>query len=191
MAKQLLLNVLMDHLGQFVEGLSESNMKFGVWSGKIELANLQLKPGVLNHLNLPIVITHGSLKKLKLRIPWASLDSKPVRVFIDGLYIVISPLDINTQTHEQIKKNASIDKRNKLKNAQTKILKSTTESNTNSNPNNTTNASYIQHLIAKIIDNLEITITNIHIRYEDKLTIPGVIFSAGLTLDTMALSSTE
>lgn len=29
-------------------------------------------------------------------------------------------------------------------------------------------------LIAKIINNLQVTIKNIHVRYEDKLSVPGV-----------------
>jgi hypothetical protein len=41
----------------------------------------------------------------------------------------------------------------------------------------TQKASYIQQLTAKIIDNIEITLTNVHIRYEDSMTIPGTVIS--------------
>lgn len=87
MAKRLLLNVLVDVLGNYVEGLNPENLKVGVWSGKIELSDLQLKRSALDGLNLPISISHGSLKSLKLIIPWASLDSKPVQVIMDGVYL--------------------------------------------------------------------------------------------------------
>jgi hypothetical protein len=40
-----------------------------------------------------------------------------------------------------------------------------------------------------IIDNLEVTITNVHARYEDTMTIPGVSFSAGVTLDSCTLKA--
>jgi vacuolar protein sorting-associated protein 13A/C len=189
MAKQLLVGILVDHLGQFIEGLSESNVKLGVWSGKVELKNLKLKSGVLDDLNLPIVITHGSLKNLKLKIPWTSLDSKPVKVVLDGLYIVISPIDISSMSSEQIKKNAAADKRKKLLDAENKILNSTKIAGQPESGKKKT--SYMQHFAAKIIDNLEITITNIHIRYEDKVTIRGVTFSGGLTLDTISLNTTD
>ena len=36
----------------------------------------------------------------------------------------------------------------------------------------TQKASYFQQLVAKIVDNIEVTLTNIHIRYEDNITIP-------------------
>ena len=56
----LLLNILLETLGEYVDGLSAENLKLGVWSVEIELNNLKLKDGVLEHLNLPIVVIHGS-----------------------------------------------------------------------------------------------------------------------------------
>lgn len=32
----------------------------------------------------------------------------------------------------------------------------------------------VQSIIAKVINNVQVTIRNIHIRYEDKLSVPGV-----------------
>lgn len=188
MAKQLLLSVLVDTLGKYVEGLNDSNLKIGVWSGKVQLENLKLKSGVLDKLNLPITVKHGSLKKLKLKVPWASLDSKPVRVILDGLYIVASPLDISSLSPDQVKWMAAQDKKSKLQNAEMLILK-TGESSNESGAGS--KSSYLQHYAAKIADNLEITITNIHIRYEDSQTIQGAVFSTGITLDTLSLSTTD
>lgn len=37
-------------------------------------------------------------------------------------------------------------------------------------------------LTAKIINNLQVTVKNIHVRYEDKLSVPGHPFAAGVTL---------
>ena len=90
MAKRLLLGVLTDSLGQYIEGLSGENLKVGVWSGKIELKNLALKVTALEGLNLPIAVKRGVLKTLKLSVPWTSLESKPVQVHIDGLLLQVS-----------------------------------------------------------------------------------------------------
>ena len=181
-------------------GINEQNLKIGVWSGKVEFKNLKLKSGVLDPLNLPLSVIHGSLKSLKLKVPWASLDTKPVRVIIDGLYIVASPLDINTLSYEQIKKKAAKDKKDKLIGAQTAILNTnkykskdfksraiSAGSGDENDKNKTTQSTYIQNFVAKIVDNLEIVITNIHVRYEDNVTIRGSMFSAGLTIDTIKL----
>jgi vacuolar protein sorting-associated protein 13A/C len=106
MAKRLLLNILVDILGTYVEGLSIENLKVGVLSGKIELHNLQLKRTGLDNLNLPISVTHGSLKSLILKIPWTALESKPVRVVIDGVYLQAGPLDVSTLSPDQLRKMA-------------------------------------------------------------------------------------
>jgi vacuolar protein sorting-associated protein 13A/C len=47
MAKTLIVNTLVEHLGQFVDGISQENFHLGVFSGTIELNNLQLKSSSL------------------------------------------------------------------------------------------------------------------------------------------------
>ncbi|KAG9302115.1 hypothetical protein G9A89_020549 [Geosiphon pyriformis] len=53
------------------------------------------------------------------------------------------------------------------------------------------NQSFINQLITKIIDNLQISINNIHLRYEDKLSDPGHPFAVGLTLSEFSALSTD
>ncbi|CAM9583227.1 unnamed protein product, partial [Hapterophycus canaliculatus] len=43
MAKSLLLNALHDTLSDYVVGLSPESLKVGVWSGRIELNQLQVQ----------------------------------------------------------------------------------------------------------------------------------------------------
>ena len=51
--------------------------------------------------------------------------------------------------------------------------------------------SYFQRLITKILDNLEISITNVHIRYEDSLSIPRHVISAGVTISEFIVASAD
>lgn len=41
------------------------------------------------------------------------------------------------------------------------------------------------------VDNLEIRLHNMHIRYEDSQTIPGKVFSAGITVDSFVVATTN
>lgn len=189
MAKRLLLNILVDVLDDYVEGLSIENLKLGVLSGKIELNNLLLKRTALDKLNLPISIVHGSLKKLKLKIPWTALESKPVRVIIDGLYLQAGPLDVGILTPEQLRNMAFDVKRARLKAAEDAVMAASVTPE--GIQERTQKASYIQQLTAKIVDNIEITMTNVHIRYEDVMTIPGTVISAGVTIASISLSTTD
>lgn len=188
MAKQLLVSLLVEHLGPYVEGLSEQNLKIGVWSGKVELQNLKVKPDVLNQLNLPVSILHGSIGKLKLKIPWGSLDRKPVKVYVDGLYVVVAPVDIANMSNDEVKRKAAADKRDKLNNAELTILKSGVATD---DTDSKVKGTYIPNFVATILDNLEIHVMNVHVRYEDMLTVRGLTFSTGVTLATLDLSTAD
>ena len=46
--------------------------------------------------------------------------------------------------------------------------------------------SFAEKLFTNVIKNLELTISNIHIRYEDKVTNPASPFSVGVTLHELS-----
>lgn len=50
---------------------------------------------------------------------------------------------------------------------------------------------FISQLTTKIVDNLQFTMKNIHIRYEDNISDPGHPFSAGITLKELSALSTD
>jgi len=47
--------------------------------------------------------------------------------------------------------------------------------------------SFVEKLIANVIKNLEVTVTNIHVRFEDNVTNPKKLFSVGVTLHELSL----
>lgn len=147
MAKELLLSVLVDTLGKYVDGLSVENLKIGVWSGKIELKNLKLKHTALDNLNLPIKIKHGALTSLVVRIPWTGLESKPVRVEIDGVYLLACPIDLSTISREEIIKSNFADKLKLLKKSEDVVIDSGKVEDLDDIKEKTKNASYIQKVI--------------------------------------------
>jgi hypothetical protein len=75
MAKNLILHILTDLIGEYVEGLNTENLQMAVFSGQIEFNNLSLKAGALNKFDLPVTITKGSLKSLHVEIPWTNLGT--------------------------------------------------------------------------------------------------------------------
>ena len=42
--------------------------------------------------------------------------------------------------------------------------------------------SFVERLLGNVLKNIEVSISNIHLRYEDWLTKPGTTFATGLTL---------
>lgn len=46
MAKHILLRVLQNYLGKWIDGITSENLKYGVWRGTMHLRDLQIKPEV-------------------------------------------------------------------------------------------------------------------------------------------------
>lgn len=56
----------------------------------------------------------------------------------------------------------------------------------------TKNNSFTTQLITKIVDNLQVTVKNIHFRYEDSVSHPDKeLFSFGCTLEELSVVSTD
>lgn len=189
MAKKLLLDALVKVLGEFIE-LNEENLdlSLAVWSGQIVLNNLKLKTDkLLRNINLQVL--HGSIKSLEIVIPWTALLNSPVKVLIDGVYLQVSPLNLDILDKKETKKRVMESKIKQLNLADKFLdfsnstgLDNHNNTNTNNEKNTTTQSTLYQQWTAKIVDNIEITLKNVHVRYEDSKSIPGTIFSAGITL---------
>lgn len=201
MAKNLLLTVLVKVLGKYVEGLTNENLEFGVFSGQLEFNNLTLKDSALDQLELPIQVKKGCLKHLHVSIPWTQLESKPVEIEIDGVYLLATPLDISQCTPEKSRKMVNAMKQKKLEEIQDFILLTIKQEEgenaavdvveVNTKESSSTTVSYVQQLITSIVDNLEVKLRNIHIRYEDSNADDGQLFCLGVSLDEFLLNTCD
>ena len=83
--------VLKRVIGEYVENIDVSNVS--VVSGVVDLQNLKLKKDICDRINIPLRLILGRMKKLYLKVPWNALSSKPVQLIIDGLDLVVEPLE--------------------------------------------------------------------------------------------------
>ena len=60
-----------------------------------------------------------------------------------------------------------------------------------SKENGAENDSFMTALVTKIIDNLQVVIKNIHVRFEDNKSNPQKPFAVGLTLSNLSAVSTD
>ncbi|BBN04917.1 vacuolar protein sorting-associated protein 13A/C [Marchantia polymorpha subsp. ruderalis] len=170
------------YLGNYVKGLSKEALKISVWQGNVELTNMQLKPEALNSLKLPIKVKAGFLGSVKLKVPWSRLGQEPVVVLLDRIYLLAEPatnLDAGDDSGDAVQEA----KMKRVKDTEAKLLERKADNAKKEELNNT---SWLGSLISTIIGNLKLSITNIHIRYEDCESNPGHPFAAGLTLEKLA-----
>nr|XP_027080056.1 uncharacterized protein LOC113703042 isoform X2 [Coffea arabica] len=175
MLEDQVANLLQRYLGNYVRGLNKEALKISVWQGDVELTNMQLKPEALNALKLPIKVKAGFLGSVKLKVPWSKLGQDPVLVHLDRIFLLAEP---STQVESSSEDVVQEVKRNRIREMEMKLLESRklqTE----------VNKSWLESLINTVIGNLKLSVSNIHIRYEDTESNPGHPFAAGVTLDKL------
>ena len=82
MFQGLLESLLRKVIGEYVEEIDSKNLNMSVYSGVIDLNDLQLKKSIFSQFNIPIKLVIGRIKKLFVRVPWNALSSKPVQLEI-------------------------------------------------------------------------------------------------------------
>ncbi|KAL8266737.1 hypothetical protein R6Q59_004081 [Mikania micrantha] len=169
--------LLQRYLGNYVRGLSKEALSISVWQGNVELTNMQLKPEALNALKLPVKVKAGFLGSVKLKVPWSRIGQEPVLVYLDRIYLLAEP---ETQVEGYSEDVVQKTKKSRIHDMEMKMLESrrilTTEMN----------KSWLGSFINTIIGNLKLSISSIHIRYEDLESNPGHPFAAGVTLEKLS-----
>ncbi|KAK9834254.1 hypothetical protein WJX81_000411 [Elliptochloris bilobata] len=180
------------YLGTYVEGLNQRDLKVSVFRGDVVLKNLKLKPEALADLNLPISIKAGLLGSLTLKIPWASLGKSAVVVIMDRLYILAGPKDDTAapgSEEEDFDELERAAKKRRVEDAEMAAMQSKYKTEASSDGGG--GGGMLRGLIDTVIGNLRLSITNVHIRYEDDYSNPGTPFAVGLTLESLSAHTVD
>ncbi|XP_073984515.1 vacuolar protein sorting 13C isoform X2 [Rhodnius prolixus] len=182
--ESLVTDLLNKYLGEYVENLDSSQLKVGIWGGDVVLENLILKQSALDELDLPVKTLYGRLGKLTLKIPWKRLYTDPVIASVDTLYLLVVP-------NQDIKYDAAKEEKylQEAKLAEIKKVEEAKRIEAEKDKISKQNDTFAERISAQIIKNVQISIENIHIRYEDKYSNPGKTFSIGITLNSLKMQS--
>jgi vacuolar protein sorting-associated protein 13A/C len=93
MFQGLLENLLQRVIGEYVEAIDPKKLNMSVYSGVVDLTDLNLKKNIFSKVNLPIRLVIGRIKRLFVKVPWNALSSTPVQIQIEGLQLLIEPLE--------------------------------------------------------------------------------------------------
>ncbi|VDP01443.1 unnamed protein product [Schistosoma mattheei] len=169
--ESLVVELINRYLGSYIEALNASQLKIGLLRGNAQLDNLDIKANAFDDLDLPVKqkLLHRLLGSLTLKIPFKNLFTEPTIAELTGLYVLIA----------KEKRYAKESKQKELVSLETARLK----------PKHSSTDSFGEKLAAQVIKNLQISIKDIHIRYEDSFSIPNRTFSLGLTLMLCATQS--
>lgn len=90
--ESILEKVLTKVVGEYISGIDSKNLNVGIWQGDVTIENVSLKQNIFEMLELPVQIRFSHINKLSMKIPWRNLSTSVVEVFLDGVYIIISPI---------------------------------------------------------------------------------------------------
>lgn len=192
MFESVVATLLNRFLGSYIENFDTKQLNIGIWSGDVRLKNLRLKKESLDKFKLPVDVKFGHLGELTLLIPWSNLKGKPVKVVIEDVYLLASPIIITDfdadedATREQKLKQEKLQDLEALQSAITANLNASKDGDAQAS-----NESFTESLVTKIVDNLQVTIKNIHVRYEDEGVLTDSPYALGLTLDELSAVSTD
>ncbi|KAH7368024.1 vacuolar protein sorting-associated protein [Plectosphaerella cucumerina] len=188
MLEGLVAGLLNRFLGMYVKNFDPAQLKVGIWSGDVKLRNLELRREALDQLKLPINVLEGHLGQLTIVIPWSNLRGAPVKVFIEDVFLLASPKEDAAYDEEEEERRKLRVKMEKLDSAE--LLKERSQEGL-SQEEQQKSQSFTQSLVTKIVDNLQVTVKNIHVRYEDSISTPGHPFALGVTLQEFSAVSTD
>lgn len=190
MLESLAATLLNRVLGSYVENFDPTQLNVGIWSGNVKLRNLKLRKDCLDGLNLPVDVKFGILGELVLNVPWSSLKNKPVKIVIEDCYLLCTPRDMaSMHSEEQIERELRV-KLHKL--AEWELANQARLAAEDPNGQDAENESFMQSLMTKVVDNLQVTIKNIHLRYEDMNQLfAKEACSVGITLSELSAVSTD
>ncbi|ERE78409.1 vacuolar protein sorting-associated protein 13A [Cricetulus griseus] len=161
--ESLVVDVLNRLLGDYVVNLDKSQLSLGIWKGAVALKNLQIKENALSELDVPFKVKVGHIGSLKLKIPWKYLYTQPVEAVLEEIYLLIVPssrIKYDPIKEEKHLMEAKQQELKRIEEAKQKVVDQ-------ENPPEEKQDTFTEKLITQIIKNLQVKISNIHVRYED------------------------
>ncbi|KAL1269364.1 hypothetical protein QQF64_031653, partial [Cirrhinus molitorella] len=185
--ESVVVDVLNRFLGDYVVNLDSSQLSLGIWGGDAILRNLEIKENALSQLDIPFKVRAGHIGRLELKIPWKNLYTQSVEATLDEVYLLIVPT-------ASIKYDAEKEER-QLQEARQRELQRIEETKQKAaekeNPKAEKQDTFVEKLVTQVIKNLQVKISNIHIRYEDDVTNPNAPLSFGVSLQNLSLQTTD
>ena len=176
--EEVLVNALQHILGAYFEGVEKKKLRLEVFSGNLVLHNLHVREDALAAFQLPYRIRWGVVSTVRLKVVWQKLDREPVLVEMDELLVLGSPIQQWDQSEHQ-----SMVRKAKEEEVQAALLIAQQQ--------NDEEKGFLERLVERVLDNLKLSITNVHIRYEDAFTTPERPFAVGLTFSKLTATTTS
>uniref|UniRef100_A0A673N380 Vacuolar protein sorting-associated protein 13C-like n=1 Tax=Sinocyclocheilus rhinocerous TaxID=307959 RepID=A0A673N380_9TELE len=213
----LVSDLLNRFIGDYVENLDKSQLKIGIWGGKLS-----------SEFDVPFKVKAGQIGKLTLKIPWKNLYNEAVVATLDGLYLLVVPgatesklfsspynaIKYDPVKEEHYQQEAKQKELQRIEetlqlvarrgsqagefvfNLESYVYKNPPQGMYRpipiaEKPQEEKKDTFAEKLATQVIKNLQVKITSIHIRYEDDVSDPQRPLAMGMTLSELSLQTAD
>ncbi|XP_060026866.1 intermembrane lipid transfer protein VPS13D isoform X2 [Erinaceus europaeus] len=183
MLEGLVAWVLNTYLGKYVNNLNTDQLSVALLKGAVELENLPLKKDALKELELPFEVKAGLIGKVTLQIPFYRPHVDPWVISISSLHLVGAPEKIEDFNDE---KEKQLERERKKALLQALEEKWKSERQQKGEPYW---YSVTASLVTRIVENIELKIQDVHLRFEDAVTNPAHPFAFGICIKNVSMQN--
>ncbi|XP_018408139.1 PREDICTED: vacuolar protein sorting-associated protein 13D [Nanorana parkeri] len=183
MLEGLVAWVLNTYLGKYVNNLNTDQLSVALLKGAVELENLPLKKDALKELELPFEVKAGFIDKIRIQIPFYRPHLDPWVISISKLHLIGSPENLEDFDELKEKLLEKVRKKALLKALEDK-WKSEQEQKGESYWYTVTAS-----IVTRIVDNIELKIQDVHLRFEDGVTDPSQPFAFGVCIKNVSVQN--
>ncbi|CAF0714006.1 unnamed protein product [Brachionus calyciflorus] len=173
MFEGLVASILNRYLSDYIDEVDYNNLKLGIFSGTLELLNIKIKPSAMYQFDLPVDVKSGTIGKLKINISWRNILTKPAVAILEDLFVLLGPFEEKINDPKRIEELSLAHKRKQLQEFEKLDKREIVESK---------EKGYAEKVQDTIINNIQVYVKNVHIRYEDKHSLKNKNVSFGLYL---------
>ncbi|XP_024914858.1 vacuolar protein sorting-associated protein 13D isoform X3 [Cynoglossus semilaevis] len=172
--------VLNTYLGRYVSNLNTDQLSIALLKGAVELENLPLRKDALREFDLPFEVKAGFIGKITLQIPFYRPHSDPWVISMSQLNLIIGPAQLEEYDAEKEREEERARKKYLLKALEDKF-KSECEQRGESYWYSVTAS-----VVTRIVENIELQIQDVHLRFEDDFSNPDKPFSFGVCINKVS-----
>ena len=178
MTSSIINYVVEKYLANILE-INTENTKASLFSGTVEMGNLKIKPDIFNTMNIPYLeLVNGYVGSLKIKLSLPRFYKYPIKIIIDKVFFNVRQKSLDKLNEEQEIQNMEEYKRSKLQSVE-EISSQMTELSAED-----------PGMVQQILNNLQIEIGDVIIRFEDKISYTGNPFVFGAILKKILIKTT-
>nr|XP_006005250.1 PREDICTED: vacuolar protein sorting-associated protein 13D [Latimeria chalumnae] len=175
--------VLNNYLGKYVNNLNTDQLSIALLKGAVELENLPLKKDALKELDLPFEVKTGFIGKVTLQIPFYRPHIEPWVISISRLHLIGAPAKEQKFDEEKEQQQERKHKQDLLK-----ALKEKWQSERQQKGESYW-YSVTASVVTRIVENIELKIQDVHLRFEDGITNPAYPFAFGVCIKNVSMQN--